>query len=346
LKTVLQRGLLTAALLVIAACSSDRPENFEQRYLAMATWVDVAIDRPRNELPTDLSARIESTLQSYARDYYAWGDGELGRLNEALSEGRNITVSAELAALLTRARELSRIGGGHFDPSVASLVELWGFHSESAQAQVPSAAQINAIRLANPGMSALEIDGLSVGSALPGLKLDLGGIAKGHIVDQLVELLNRAGIDAAMVNAGGDLRVLGRRSDRPWRIGIQAPRSDGLLGVIELQNGEAAFTSGDYERYFESGQERQHHLLDPSTGRPAQHSQAVTVLAADGTTADAAATALFVAGPSDWPEVARALGIRHVLRVDASGRIEVTPAMRDRLQISAGGESDILTIPL
>jgi thiamine biosynthesis lipoprotein len=146
------------------------------------------------------------------------------------------------------------------------------------------------------------------------------------------------------VNAGGDLRVLGARGDLRWRIGIQAPRAAGLLGIVELTPGEAAFTSGDYERYYEYEGGRMHHILDPSTGYPVSHTQAVTVIAADGATADAAATALLVAGPDSWRGMAAKLGIAMVLRVDASGRIEATPQMRERLQTDGAAGSDILVV--
>ena len=144
------------------------------------------------------------------------------------------------------------------------------------------------------------------------------------------------------MNAGGDLRVLGSRRGKPWRVGIQAPRAAGLIGVVELEPGEAAFTSGDYERYYEYEHRRLHHILDPATGYPADHTQAVTVIATTGLAADAAATALLVAGPDRWRGVARALGIELVLRVDASGELQATPAMRERLQMGAGVDSDIL----
>src|SRR5690606_26515858 len=116
------------------------------------------------------------------------------------------------------------------------------------------------------------------------------------------------GIGDAIVNAGGDLRVLGRRKGRPWRIGIQDPRADTVLGVIELEDGDAAFTSGDYERFIDDADGRAHHILDPRTGRPAADTRAITVIARRGVHADAAATALLVAG-DQWPATAEALGI-------------------------------------
>jgi thiamine biosynthesis lipoprotein len=150
-------------------------------------------------------------------------------------------------------------------------------------------------------------------------------------------MITAAGVRDALVNAGGDLRATGSRGERPWRIGIQAPRGEGELGVIALADGEAAFTSGDYERFRDENGHRLHHLLDPLTGRPAEHTQAVTVIADNGTLADAAATAIFVAGPERWREVAKALGVALALRVDSDGQVSMTDAMRTRI-MSAGND--------
>jgi thiamine biosynthesis lipoprotein len=176
--------------------------------------------------------------------------------------------------------------------------------------------------------------------------LDLGGIAKGAAVDRIVERLEGLGIAPALVNAGGNLRVIGERADRSWRVGVQAPRGEGLLGTLTLAAGEAIASSGDYERFRESdsASERLHHILDPGTGRPVAHTEAVTVIAKDALTADAGATALFVAGPGAWLEVAERLGIEAALRVDASGRIEMSPAMRERFQPGAEAASAIIAV--
>jgi thiamine biosynthesis lipoprotein len=188
----------------------------------------------------------------------------------------------------------------------------------------------------------IDIAGNRLSASVAEYTLDLGGIAKGAAVDRVVARLEALGIAPALVNAGGDLRVLGKPEGRQWRIGIKAPRADGLLGSVTLSAGEAAFSSGDYERYFEQDGVRLHHILDPRTGRPAIHTQAVTVVAQDGTMADAAATALFVAGPDEWRAMAERLGIELALRVDADGTVSMTPQMRDRFQTAAGDRSDII----
>jgi len=319
---------LLAAVLVVAACSQS-PRLVERRVYAMGTWVDLAVIAAPETAAAALD-EAEAFLRRFETDYYAWAaDGELVRLNRALAEAREAVVSPEMAALLAEAKRLSAASGGAFDPGVGALVERYGFHDAAAEPRAPAPEELEAWLASGASIAAVEIDGLRVAAQRP-VRLDLGGIAKGAAVDRIVELLAGRGIRAALVNAGGDLRVLGRRGNRPWRIGIQAPRTDGLLGTIELEDGEAAFTSGDYERYAELGGQRLHHILDPRTGRPARETQAVTVIARDGVSADAAATALFVAGDA-WAEVADALNVDAVLRVDASGEVEATETMRRRL---------------
>jgi thiamine biosynthesis lipoprotein len=320
------------AALVLAACSGDEGWIEERRY-AMGTTVDtIYISRADDRR---LRADIDAHLQRYGVDYYAWADGELGRLNAALSRGEVFTASPQLADLLERARDLSTRSGGFFDPGVGELVEAWGFHSADSAPQAPSAALLARWADARRGIADLHIAGNRISAAEP-LVVDLGGIAKGEVVDRLLERFAAAGVADVLIDAGGDVRVLGSRSERAWTIGIQAPRErSGLLGAIPLNDGEAAFTSGDYERFFDSDDGRRHHLLDPRSGMPATHTQAVTVVADNGALADAAATAVFVAGPEHWREVAAAMGVDHVLRVGADGAVEMTPPMRERVRMQA-----------
>ena len=339
------RFLLGACFLLAVGCVQPDagPQLTERRFFAMGTWVDVSFVSPSPVTSDAALADIESTLRTFEREYYPWTDGELARVNEALAGGREIVVSAGMARLLGRARELSRTSGGLFEPGLGNLVELWGFHTTArARSQPPSAEAIAATLDASGGIDRLEIDGRRIRSTARGLKLDLGGIAKGAAVRELLASLELHGIDSALINAGGDLAVAGRPADdRPWLVGIREPRGDGLLGILALGDGEAAFTSGDYERFYEYEGQRFHHLLDPETGLPVGHTQALTVIDTDPTRADAAATALFVAGPSRWRMTASRLGVDAVLRVDASGAVELTAAMAARLDV-AEPEHDII----
>ncbi len=331
-------GLLAGIALVLCTGCSDTQPWEQQRRHAMGTWVDTIYPRPDPATDTRLQNALDSRLQHYAVDYYAWADGELGRLNAALARAEAFEVSAELAALLSAAQRISARSAGYFDPGVGELVEAWGFHRGDAVRAEPDAQFLKQWASDPPGIADLHIDGTRI-DAGRSLLIDLGGIAKGEVVDRLLDVFVAAGISDVLVDAGGDVRVLGSRGERNWTIGIQSPRDpDGMLGAIQLRSGEAAFTSGDYERFYETESGRRHHLLDPRSGLPATHTQAVTVIAGNGALADAAATAIFVAGPENWARVAAALGVEYVLRVDASGTVEMTPEMRERISMQADDE--------
>ena len=140
------------------------------------------------------------------------------------------------------------------------------------------------------------------------------------------------GVEHASINTGGDLKVIGQRGDTPWHIGIRDPRGEGVIASLEMQGNEAAFTSGDYERFFKLEGKRYHHILDPRTGQPARKSQSVTVIHSDATLADAAATALFVAGPEEWLIIAKSMNIQQAMLVDRQGKIHITRALADRVK--------------
>ena len=335
--------LIIVAIGLVACGPDSRDGDFvETRLFAMGTWVDIVVGARGEPSDSDALTELESMLRRYETDYYAWADGELGRLNAHLREGRSAQVSAAMAELLGRAQDISLRSGGRFDPAVGGLVELWGFHSSLANPAQPSDEAIAHWREARPSIGQITLDGTSVNPDQPHLMLDLGGIAKGEIVDRLLTALRERGYSDVLVNAGGDLRAHGMRGGRSWRVGVQAPRGEGLLGTLSLASGEAVFTSGDYERFFDAQGQRMHHILDPTSGFPAAHTQAVTVIATQGALADAAATAIFVAGPAAWREVAAALDVDAVLRVDASGAIEMTDAMRARISFSDDVEPGLI----
>lgn len=331
------RGILALCCYSLLGVCAGEPASqpVTSRIYAMGTWVDVTLVTEAEHDADRIRALrdVEALLRGYERDFYPWAPGELAKLNASIADGRAFAVSTALARLLERAQSLSRVSDGLFDPGVGGLVELWGFDTAPTRDhEPPSPTAIAETLTASAGIAALRIDGTRVSSSSRGLEIDLGGIAKGAAVGEILALLESRGIASALVNAGGDLMVAGRAGGgRPWRVGIRHPREDGLIGVLELTGGEAAFTSGDYERYFEHRGERLSHLLDPSSGRPVSHTQAVTVLATDPVLADAAATALAIAGPDRWLETAARLGIAAALRVDASGEVQMTPAMETRI---------------
>jgi thiamine biosynthesis lipoprotein len=169
------------------------------------------------------------------------------------------------------------------------------------------------------------------------VQLDLGGYAKGYALDRAAEILHKLGVNNALINIGGNIIALGQPGKRAWRIGIQHPRQAGALAALELHDGEAVGTSGDYQRYFMLGDKRYCHLIDPRNGHPMQGVQAVTILTHGvhaGLLSDAASKPLFISGVSGWRATAAQMNLNDAMLVDQQGHIHVTSSLQKRLEFS------------
>ena len=334
MRAELHLSALLALGLLLGACTPSEPQLARRDFFAMGTLVSVSLAGLPPERAEALFDAVEADFAERHRQWHAWEESPLVRLNRALPGGDWVPLDPVLAPLMAPAIRLSIESEHLFNPAIGRLIALWGFHDDEFEPRLPDPGAIRALVAANPRMTDLELDGDRVRSRNPAVELDFGGFAKGYTVDEVIEALRREGVANAVVNAGGDLRAIGRHGDRPWRIGIRHPRADRVLGMIEVSGDESVFTSGDYERGFEIGGRRYHHIIDPRTGWPATGTRSVTVLHRSAATADAAATALFVAGPRDWRRIARRMGIKAVLLIDAQGRAHLTPAMAARVQFA------------
>jgi thiamine biosynthesis lipoprotein len=325
-------------ILLLTACGKE-PLYHEQGYV-FGTLVDVSI---YGEDEAKARAAVGEVLREFQRLHdllHAWQPSELSELNAAIAKGERKAVSPELAAMLRDAAQLSGQSGGLFNPAIGGLIGAWGFQSDEFQPVLPGAEKIAALVAANPRMSDLVFDGDKVGSRNPAVQLDLGGYAKGHALDRAAELLRERGMHNALVNIGGNVMALGRHGDRPWRVGIQHPRKSGALATLELRDGEAVGTSGDYQRYFELDGRRYCHLIDPRSGDPVQGVQAVTILTRGpraGLLSDGASKPLFVAGKDGWRAAAQRMGLPEAMLVDGEGVIHLTAALRKRLEFADKG---------
>ena len=324
-------ALVLALLAIQLAGCNEPPRLREERIQVFGTWVDLALWGVDDATAERAIRVIQGDLGDLHTRWHAWQPGELTRINAAITAGEPVAVADTMRPVLERARALSLQSDDLFNPAIGRLVALWGFHADAPAKRAPPPTEaVAALVAAGPSMADLSFDGSRLRSRNPAVQLDLGAFAKGYGVDIAIGRLHDLGIRDAMVNAGGDLRVLGRRGDRAWRVGIRAP-AGGLLAAVEVADGESVFTSGTYERQFEHAGIRYHHIIDPRSGYPARGLSSVTVIGRDGAEADAAATALLVAG-RDWPRTARALGVAAVLAIDEQGALQATPAMANRLQ--------------
>ena len=290
------RPLIVGLLVLIAALAWWRLQpaggEVRQTRLLMGTTVEIVAsgaDTARLEAAVAKAfaemERLDRLLSSH-RD-----DSDVARLSRSAD---GASVAPETAEVIALGLEVARRSGGAFDLTLGRLNTLWGLDREAPT--VPDTAAITEA-LSGIGPEALAMDGQRITKRTPQLHIDLGGIAKGYVVDRAIAVLGQAGVTSAAVNAGGDMYLLGARPQRPWRIGIQHPRQPGeVLEAVQVGD-RAVVTSGDYERFFEQDGVRYHHLFDPQTGFPARGCQSVTVIADSVALADALATAVFVLGP-------------------------------------------------
>jgi len=326
-------GLLS--ILTLTACQRAESPVQEQQFIAFGTLISVTLYGVDDPLAQRAFRELEQSFHQMHRDWHAWEPGPLVELNRALATTGEAEVPGSILPLLVPAQRLSRASGGLFNPSMGGLFAVWGFHSDDPPQQPPSATAIQEQLIRTPSMADLQLDGAHLRTANRAVQLDFGAFAKGYAAQRGSELLRSLGIDNAIIAVAGDIHAIGTRGKRPWRIGVRHPRAPGVIAATDLGDGESISTSGDYERYFEADGKRYHHILDPRSGYPAAGVASVTVIARDGGTADASASALFVAGPQDWPRVARAMGVDQVMLVDTEGRVQLSPAMAERLHIEA-----------
>ncbi len=233
-----------------------------------------------------------------------------------------VAVSPELYALIQRSLEFSRLSHGAFDISFASI----GYRYDYRRGIRPDDREIRAA-LDNIDYRQIELKDGHIRFRRPGMRIDLGGIAKGHAVDRSIELLRQCGIRNALVSAGGDSRLLGDRHGRPWIIGIRHPRREGAVALRLPLDNSAISTSGDYERFFLSDGERVHHIINPRTGKSAHNSWSSTVIGPDATTTDALSTTLFILGAGAGIKLIDQLDGLDAIIIDDRGKIHYSSGL-------------------
>jgi thiamine biosynthesis lipoprotein len=312
------RRVLPAALALLAAATPVRAEWHHREEAIMGTRVAVelwsgdpalaarAIDAVMAEM-----RRTDELMSTYKPA------SQLSQVNAHAFE-RPVPVDREIIDVVTRSFEFSRMSDGAFDITYASVGHLYDYrrHERPTEQQIEAALPAVDYRQ-------VEVDGerRTIRFLRKGMRIDLGGIAKGYAVDRCVELLRGMGIEHAMVSAGGDTRLLGDRGGKPWIVGVRDPRNEGAMVTRLPLADEAISTSGDYERYFEEEGVRYHHILVPGTGRAAREVRSVSVIGPDATTTDGLSTTLFVLGVErGLALVARLPGIEAVF-VDGQGRV-------------------------
>ena len=301
-------GRIAAALAIAAAalavgCSADSPGVEVQPDGRSLVTVERELMKTRFRIdvlvadPTAGRAAVEAALAEVAASEELlsnWSESsQISRVNAAAG-AQPVVVGGQLMEVLERALQISVLTGGAFDVTFASCDGAWSIRDR----RIPSPGELEAcLEHVEYRRVARDHERSAVDVSDPEARIGIAGLAKGYRIDRAAAVLERAGVGDYVIDGGGDMRLATSSPERPWKIALAHPRRDGeALGTLELTT-TAVATSGDYQWYFELDGVRYHHILDPTTGRPASRAMSATVLAERAVDADALATGLFVMGP-------------------------------------------------
>ena len=288
------------ALTGIANTSPVYAEWYSDIQEKMGTRIEIQLWSEDAEQAVDLLAqgmeefdRIEELMSTYI------ADSEMSRINRLAAVEPQL-VTPELFTLLKKSQEITVLTDGAFDITFDSVGQFYDFR----QRQRPDAVQISEhLDRIDYRHVVLDDEMLTVSFKTEGVRINLGGIAKGHAVEKVIELLAAAGVEHALATAGGDTRILGQRYDKPWVVGIRDPNDENAIFTRMALVDEAISTSGDYERFFLEDGVRYHHILSPADGRPVRGVRSVSVIGPSATVTDGLSTSLFVMGPEKGMEL-------------------------------------------
>ncbi len=332
--------MVSLAIVFLSTVSAAAPESVTRSRQMMGTQVNISLV---GALPEQAERGFDAAFAEFERVNAVMNewqpDSPLSAINEAAGTPRFIPAPEDLCTVLRKSLDAAGSTGGLFDPTWAALRNLWRFGTDQVD-EVPSTAAVKAtcplvsyrnveVRTAPRSLGACEVR-----LKRAGMKLGLGGVAKGWAVDRAVAALRAVGLKDFFVQAGGDLYAAGRKGDRQWRVGIRDPRGPKDQYFASMDVSDAAFsTSGDYERFFIAGGKRYHHIIDPRTCFPATASRSATILARTAVDAEFLTKATFILGGTKALELTERWGAAAIL-VSKDNEVFVSKSLKDKLEYS------------
>lgn len=312
-----------AAVLLASACSKNDPV-YSTTFISAGERIHIAVTSSSAAKANRVFEQIKDDSLYIEKYWNPMRSGTLRRTNTLLASGKEFSAPPSIIPMIRLSQKYARLSGGKYDAARARYLQQWG-HYGNADAS-PSrggkaALQATALEQLEPLPSSADVNiaDFRLQSDNPNVMFDFGLLAKGYSLEMFAKSLRENGVYNAMINIGGDYKVIGTRSGIAWSVAIPRADNGGVLATIAVQNGEAVMTLSGYP------------VLDPATRAPVEHTIAVTVVHKDATLASASAHAIFVAGAAQWRQTARAMGVSEVLLVDNHGKLHLSESLHQRL---------------
>lgn len=323
-----------------------QPTEYKSEEFLMDTLVSIStfgtdtdlLQKATLDAFAEMRRLAELTDRFSAADTASQSTSDVDKVNK-MAGIKPVQVDPDVFAMIQASQEYFVLTQGAFDITVGPLMDLWGFGKN--EQHVPDAQELKqALALVGGNNLVLDKNNRTVFLTKPGMSLDLGAVAKGYALEKAAFVLQQSGITRALINAGGNVRVIGKKAkNTPWKVGIQDPRaSSELIGVLDLDN-EAATTSGDYNRTFTLDGKQYHHIISPLTGFPANSSISVTVVTPDAFKGDLLSTTLFLLNSAEALKLAEALSDTEAIIVTSQKEILATTGLAGKAKIKAAGYS-------
>lgn len=320
-------------LLLSPACKLVQPV-FNMELETQGGPVEISIVGVDKDTGEQAAATIAEDFAYLDQHWRVGGGGDLDLVNQLLPSEKVIVAPPSILPLLGLSQRFATSSSGLFDPGTGGFLALWGFNDPPVDSHPPPPFNaINALLHAKPKIRDLDQDGIIWRSNNASIRLNFSGLLNGYSIDLAIARLREFGLRNAMIKFGGGVRIIGTRDGQPWPIPIHRPSSGSILAFIKLSGDESIVNIGNHQRSFLYRSNRYHELIDPRTGYPVNHTKAVTVLYNNAVTADAAAHAMFIAGPHEWSKIAKLMEISHAMLIDNENVVHITPALRQRLEI-------------
>lgn len=315
--------------------TQDTSNELHTKLVSFGTIINITLRGIDPEHANVLIRQIEIKLNRMDQQWHAWRASALTSINRACKDGTLYVADPSMIELIQLGKLLETKSQGLFNPAFGEVIALWGFHSNDPTKikTLPNPNEIKTLLEHQPSMNHLYISGNTVACDNTYIKLDFGGFAKGYAVESLAHFLNAQGVPDVLIDAGGDIYLIDEEPYHPWQIALRDPKHHKPIAILSLTGKKGVFTSGIYERQFSVNNRSYHHVIDPRTGYPSNGFTSVTVIHPNAALADAAATALLIAGPQEWKTIAKTLGVEQVILIDEDNHLYISETLKSSIKL-------------